>query len=209
MKIICVLLCKNHNFLQRQPVAQLLYNQDDLAKSRLRSGVFHTYRICFLNTQQISYIRQTKQLPNHELICKRSPNKCWTSSCHLPRHSASHNKYSGLTPMHHVRCQMNVHLLSKDIASKSRQYYPIPYHFQFFNFHITTRQAADITLILIRIQNKSSATYFTSRMFLLQSTLWSDQSSCHSYHRGPISKGHMESVQGYNPWEIQDGWDTL
>ena len=93
-------------------------------------------------------------------------------------------------------------MLSKDIASKSRQYYPIPYHFRFFNFHITTRQAADITLILIRIQNKSSATYFTNRMFLLQSTLWSDQSSCHSYHRGPISKGHMQSVQGYNPWDI-------
>ena len=51
-------------------------------------------------------------------------------------------------------------------------------------------------------RNKSSETYFTNRMFLLQSTLWSDQSSCHSYHRGPISKGHMESVQGYNPWDI-------
>ena len=64
-----------------------------------------------------------------------------------------------------------------------------------------------ITLILIR--NKSSATYFTNRMFLLQSTLWSDQSSCHSYHRGPISKGHMESVQGYKSMGHWDWYNTL
>ena len=154
-------------------------NQDDLAKSRLRSGVFHTYRICFLNTQQISYIRQTKQLPNHELICKRSPNKCWTSSCHLPRHSASHNKYSGLTPMHHVRCQMNVHVIQR-YSQQIPTILPHSISFSIFQFSYHYAPGSWHHFDLNTNRNKSSETYFTNRMFLLQSTRWSNQSSCHN-----------------------------
>ena len=133
--------------------------------------------------QQISYVRQTKQLPNHEVICKPreaprnqqlSPSKTLSKSQQVLRIDSN------------ASCQMSDECASV-IQTYSQQVPTILPHSIWFSILIT----------LILIRNKSSATYFTNRMFLLQSTLWSDQSSCHSYHRGPISKGHMESVQGY------------
>ena len=97
-------------------------------------------------------------------------------------------------------CQMSDEWAS--VIQRYSQQVPaiLPHSISFSILHITMCQAADIILILIR--TKSTATYFTNRMFPLQSSLWSTRAAVTATTEGQLAKVTWSLFKVINPWDI-------